>query len=96
MIIMDAKPSGKEIYQLIETPYPICRSITGNRFHEMMKILRNHIRLNLTEIPTGTKVFDWTAPKESNIRDAYIKNLNGEESVDLEKSTMSILNYSVR
>jgi len=86
---------GEEIYQLIETLYPICRSITGNGFRETMKILKNHIPLDLTEIPTGTKVFDWTVPKEWNIRDAYIKNSKGEKIVDFHKSNLHILNYSI-
>src|ERR1044071_3693483 len=95
MIVMDTIPNGEEIYQLIETLYPICRSITGNGFRETMKILKNHIPLNLIEVPTGTKVFDWTVPKEWNIRDAYVKNSNGEKIVDFQNSNLHILNYSV-
>ena len=95
MITMNTTLVGEEIYQLIETLYPICRSITGNGFRETMKILKNHIPLDLTEIPTGTKVFDWTVPKEWNIRDAYIKNSKGEKIVDFHKSNLHILNYSI-
>jgi aminopeptidase-like protein len=95
MTAMDAKPVGEEIYQLIETLYPICRSITGNGFRETMQILKNHVPLDLHEIPTGTKVFDWTVPKEWNIRDAYVKNSTGKKIVDFQKSNLHILNYSI-
>jgi aminopeptidase-like protein len=41
-----------------------------------------HVALETHEVPTGTKVFDWTIPREWNIRDAYIKNSRGETVVD--------------
>ena len=40
--------------------------------------------LNIQEVPTGYKAFDWTVPREWNIRDAYIKNDQGERVVDEE------------
>lgn len=92
---MDSQAVGQEIYQLIETLYPICRSITGDGFRESMQILKNHIPLELHEVPTGTQVFDWVVPKEWNIRDAYVKNEQGEKIVDFQKSNLHILNYSV-
>ena len=46
-------------------------------------------------MPTGTQVFDWTIPREWNIRDAYIKNAAGERVVDFGSSNLHVLNYSV-
>jgi aminopeptidase-like protein len=92
---MDSQFVGQEIYQLIETLYPICRSITGDGFRESMQILKEHIPVELHEVPTGTQVLDWTVPREWNIRDAYIKNTAGEKVVDFQKSNLHILNYSV-
>jgi aminopeptidase-like protein len=73
---------GYDLYALVEELYPICRSITGDGVRETLKILEKHIPLTTHEVPTGTQVFDWTVPKEWNIRDAYIKNGNGEKIVD--------------
>ena len=86
---------GDRIYQLVSQLYPICRSITGNGVRETLKLLQEHIPLKIAEIPTGTEVFDWTVPKEWNIRDAYIKNLKGEKIVDFQKCNLHVVNYSV-
>jgi len=86
---------GQEMYDLIVRLYPICRSITGNGVRETLNIIKEHIPLEIHEVPTGTKVFDWTVPKEWNINDAYVKNEKGEKIIDFKKSNLHVLNYSV-
>jgi aminopeptidase-like protein len=86
---------GKEMYHLMSELYPICRSITGNGLRETLRHIQTHIPLSIHEVPTGTKVFDWTVPKEWNIRDAYIKNSKGEKVVDYKRSNLHIVNYSI-
>jgi aminopeptidase-like protein len=86
---------GTEMYQLITMLYPICRSITGDGLRASLRILHKHIPLELHEVPTGTQVFDWTVPKEWNIRDAYIKNTSGEKVIDFRRSNLHVVNYSV-
>ncbi len=86
---------GEEMYQLISEMYPICRSITGDGVRKTLDIIKKHIPLTVNEVPSGTKVFDWIVPKEWNIKDAYIKNSKGEKIIDLKKSNLHVLNYSV-
>jgi aminopeptidase-like protein len=86
---------GSEIYALIKELYPLCRSITGDGFRQTMEILRRHIPLQTHEVPSGTPVFDWTVPKEWNIRDAYVKNARGEKIIDFNQSNLHVLSYSV-
>ncbi len=86
---------AQQIYQLITELYPICRSITGNGFRETLKIIQQHIPLSIKEVPTGTEVFDWIVPKEWNIKDAYIKNSQGEKVVDFTNSNLHVINYSI-
>jgi aminopeptidase-like protein len=91
---LDFNEMGQKIYELIEILYPICRSITGNGVRETLKIIKTHIPIEIHEIPSGTEVFDWTVPKEWNIKDAYIKNSKGEKVVDFNESNLHLVNYS--
>ena len=92
---IDVNEIGKEMYGLIEELYPICRSITGNGARQSLDIINKHITLTIQEIPTGTKVFDWTIPKEWNIRDAWVKNSKGDKVIDFQDSNLHVVNYSV-
>ncbi len=84
-----------KLYNFIERLYPICRSITGNGVRQTLNFIKEIIPLEITEVPTGTKVFDWTVPKEWNINDAYILNNNGEKIIDFKKSNLHVVNYSI-
>jgi len=86
---------GKDIYQLIERLYPICRSITGNGVRNTLKILQEYINLEISEVKTGTKVFDWEVPKEWNINDAFIKDADGNRVVDFRSSNLHVVSYSI-
>jgi aminopeptidase-like protein len=92
---VDAQQVGREMYQLIAELYPICRSITGDGLRATLDRLGKRIPLDIHEVPTGTAVFDWTIPKEWNIRDAYVKNPKGERVIDFQRSNLHVMNYSV-
>jgi aminopeptidase-like protein len=86
---------GQEMVRLVSKLYPICRSITGNGVRETLNIIKEQIPLKVYEIPTGTKVFDWTVPKEWNIKDAYVKNSAGDRVIDFEESNLHVVSYSI-
>ena len=75
--------------------WPICRSITGKGLRESFEILKEIIPLNIHEIPTGTKTFDWTIPKEWNINDAYIVSPDGNKICDFKINNLHVVNYSM-
>src|ERR1700730_3255636 len=92
---LDDSAIGEEIYALAAEIYPICRSITGNGVRETIKVLARHIEISVHEVPTGTQVFDWTIPREWNIRDAYIKDGRGEKIVAFADANLHVMSYSV-
>jgi aminopeptidase-like protein len=92
---VDPLHEGREAYATMEGLYPICRSITGEGIRQSLRLLQDTIPLELCEVPSGTQVFDWSVPKEWNIRDAYIKNDAGERVLDFQRSNLHVVNYSV-
>lgn len=84
-----------EMYKLAERMFPICRSLTGNGFRESLLILTKGLENFQTyEIPTGTQVFDWTVPKEWNIRGGYIETLDGKRIIDFADTNLHVMGYS--
>jgi aminopeptidase-like protein len=90
----DSKEAGAQAYRLIAELYPICRSITGEGNRQTLRRLQEYIPLEIREVPSGTEVFDWTVPKEWNLRDASIRNLRGERVVDFRKCNLHVVSYS--
>ena len=86
---------GSELYGLVERLYPFPRSITGNGVRQTLKVLQEYIPLEITEVATGTPVFDWVVPDEWNVKEAYIANASGERIVDFKDSNLHLVHYSV-
>jgi len=84
-----------EIYSFIEELFPICRSITGNGTRETLRKIQQIIPIQIKEVLSGTKVFDWEIPKEWNVKEAYIKTSLGEKVVDFKNSNLHLVNYSI-
>ena len=86
---------GRKIHRLVTDLYPICRSITGDGLRTTLRKIGEQVPLEIHEVPTGTRVFDWTVPKEWNITDAYVKNSAGERVIDFRKSNLHVVGYSL-
>lgn len=85
-----------EIDRLLRRLFPLNRSLTGDGNRETFRILADHnVPLAVEEIPSGTRVFDWTVPPEWRIRDAYILNGQGRKIVDLARSNTHVVSYSI-
>jgi aminopeptidase-like protein len=92
--LVDVESAGSEMFELIRELFPICRSISGGGLRRSLARLGDLIPLVNHEIATGTQVFDWTIPKEWNIRDAYIKDAAGRRVIDFQESNLHVVNYS--
>ena len=96
MIEKEVPDVGERIYDLASYLFPICRSITGDGVRETLRIVRSYVPgLQLHEVPTGTKVFDWVVPREWNIVDGYIIDPNGVKIVDFQENNLHVVGYSI-
>jgi len=86
---------GMAIHELVRELYPICRSITGDGVRKTLEIIGERIPIKTVEVPSGTQVFDWTVPREWNIRDAFIEDEQGRKTVDFKKHNLHVMSYSV-
>lgn len=84
----------KEIEAYFDRLWPINRSLTGNGVRESLQILSELIDLTITEIPSGTRCFDWNVPPEWNIKEAWIKDSKGNFIVNFKENNLHILGYS--
>ncbi len=87
--------NGLAIYDLAARLYPICRSLAGDGVRETLAIIGEYLPLTIHEIPTGTPLYDWTAPQEWIIRDAYIADMQGNHVVDFTRHNLHVVNFSV-
>ena len=93
--MLDLPALGVAMHRLVTELLPICRSITGDGLRETLDILSRSIPLEVHEVPTGSRVLDWTVPKEWNIHDAYVKNSQGERVIDFGAHNLHVMSYSV-
>jgi aminopeptidase-like protein len=91
---MDTSNLGEEMYRFVTDLFPICRSITGEGVRETLSLLQKHVPVDIHEIPSGTRVFDWIVPKEWNIRQGWIKDPTGQKLIDFQNLNLHVLNYS--
>lgn len=79
---------------LFDELFPLMRSITGPALRESLEILQEEIPLEIRSVASGTEIFDWEIPPEWRIREAYLIGPDGKRYADLEKSNLSVVNYS--
>ena len=87
---------GKQIYEIAAGLFPICRSITGDGVRQTLQLLKKVIpQMEIMEVPSGTKAFDWEIPKEWNISEGYIEDSTGTRVLDFKENNLHVMGYSV-
>jgi aminopeptidase-like protein len=91
---VDPLRAGEEMHRFMSELFPICRSITGEGARRTHDAIRRRMPIETHEVPTGTRVFDWTIPREWNVREAYLLGPVGQKIVDIRDNNLHVLNYS--
>lgn len=86
---------GGQLHALAGEFFPICRSLTGDGVRRTLDIVERHIPLRRHSVPSGSALFDWTVPPEWVIRDAFVKDGNGQRVVDFHRSNLHVVGYSM-
>jgi aminopeptidase-like protein len=85
---------GQKLYERVARIYPICRSITGNGVRKTLHLLGERIPMELHEVRSGSRVFDWEVPLEWNIDDASVTAPDGRRVIDFSRHNLHIVSYS--
>jgi aminopeptidase-like protein len=93
-VIAAAPAEGRRMHALLTELYPLCRSLTGPGLRATLNRLAEEAPLQITEIPSRTRVFDWTVPDEWTIDDAYLEDEAGRRIVDFRAHTLHVVGYS--
>jgi aminopeptidase-like protein len=83
------------MWGFVERAYPICRSLTGDGVRSTLALLGERIQLVVHEVPTGTRVLDWTIPREWNASGATLSGPRGETVADFADCNLHLVSYSV-
>ena len=86
--------AAKHFQKYLNRLFPICRSITGQGNRQTLNILNEIIPIDIKEVPSGKKVYDWVIPDEWNINNAWIKTADGTKIIDFKKNNLHVVSYS--
>ncbi len=95
---MERIEEGRKMYDFCVRIFPLNRSITGNGVRKTFEMIQKEIPdidIQMYEVPSGTKVLDWTVPDEWNCDEAYLLGPDGEKIVDMKDSNLHVLGYSL-
>ena len=92
---MAEKTVSEEMYGWAKDLFPLCRSLTGEGVRQTLSYFCDLLpEMKVLEVPSGTKVFDWTVPDEWNIEEAYLLDENENRIIDFSDHNLHVVGYS--
>lgn len=91
---------GEKIYRLAGELFPIYRCLMGKGVRKTLDIIGDYlqenadIRMDIHNVPSRTKVFDWEIPQEWEVREAYIESEDGKRIIDIRDNNLHLMGYS--
>lgn len=86
---------GKKIHSFAKELWGLNRSITGSGLRQTLVKIQDHLpELAIKSVASGTRVFDWTVPKEWEVKRAFIITPTGEKICDFQQNNLHLLGYS--
>lgn len=76
--------------------FPFNRSLTGVGVRQTLQFIKSKIpELEIKQVKSNKKAFDWTIPKEWSITDGFITDSTGAKLVDWKDNNLHVIGYSV-
>lgn len=71
------------------------RDLISDGYDESLNYISKQIPLKIYKIPSGTKCWTWTVPDKWTVKEAYIKDLDGNTIIDLKDHPLHLMSYSL-
>ena len=86
---------GQEMHDLASELWPLPRSLTGEGTRQTLaKFLMLNPDMKVENFRTGDRVFDWTIPKQWDVRNCYLEHESGQRFAEFSKKNLHVLGYS--
>ncbi len=86
---------GREMHAFAARLFPIARSLTGPGVRETLALIGARLPdLQLHEVPSGTRCFDWVVPDEWRLRAAWLEDERGARLLDAAEHNLHVVGYS--
>ena len=88
------RKNAENMWELMKLLFPVYRSLAGPGFHTSLKVIQNRLPITINEFPSGSKVFDWSIPKEFDVKSSYVIDPNGNKILDFDECSYHVYVYS--